>query len=594
MLLSAENLSKNYGTKQLLQDATLYLNERERIGIIGINGTGKSTLLKILAGVEEPDEGRITVQRNTRVAYLSQNPAMDDNNTVLEQVFAGFAPEFREVNEYEVKTMLSRLGINNFEAKIGTLSGGQKKRAALAATLIQPADILILDEPTNHLDSDMVMWLEDKLRRFAGGMIMVTHDRYFLERVVTKITELSRAKLYSYEANYSKYLELKAERYEMAEASERKRQAILRKEKEWIMRGARARGTKSKDRIERYYALKDMDAPETDESVQLVTVSSRLGKKLIEIDGVSKSFGDKCVLDNFSYNIKRHDRIGIVGKNGAGKSTLLNLITGRLQPDSGIIDIGTTVKIGYFSQEGKELDPNQRVYDYIRETAAEVHTAEGTFSASQMLERFLFNSDLQYSPIGKLSGGERRRLFLLNILVSAPNILLLDEPTNDLDIETLTILEDYLDSFAGAVIAVSHDRYFLDRIADSIFDVRGGGAVDIYSGNFSDYLEKRPAEIEEKRAPVEKKAAEPRQPKPQKLKFSFKEQREYETIDADLAALEEEKADCEKAINSAGGDYVLLMELNEKLEDITKRLDEKTERWMYLTELAEKIEAQGK
>ncbi|MBR6522118.1 MAG: ABC-F family ATP-binding cassette domain-containing protein, partial [Oscillospiraceae bacterium] len=349
-----------------------------------------------------------------------------------------------------------------------------------------------------------------------------------------------------------------------------------------------------KDRIERYYALKDMDAPETDESVQLVTVSSRLGKKLIEIDGISKSFGDNCVLDNFSYNIKRHDRIGIVGKNGAGKSTLLNLITGRIEPDSGIIDIGTTVKIGYFSQEGKELDPNQRVYDYIRETAAEVHTAEGTFSASQMLERFLFTSDLQYSPIGKLSGGERRRLFLLNILVSAPNILLLDEPTNDLDIETLTILEDYLDSFAGAVIAVSHDRYFLDRIADSIFDVRGGGVVDIYSGNFSDYLEKRPPEIEEKRIPVEKKTAEPRQPKPQKLKFSFKEQREYETIDADIAALEEEKADCENKINSAGGDYVLLMELNEKLEDINKRLDEKTERWMYLTELAEKIEAQGK
>lgn len=594
MLLSAENLSKNYGTKQLLRDATLYLNERERIGIIGINGTGKSTLLKILAGVEESDEGRITVQRNARVAYLSQNPVMDDNNTVLEQVFAGFSPEFREVNEYEVKAMLSRLGINDFEAKIGTLSGGQKKRAALAATLIQPADILILDEPTNHLDSDMVMWLEDKLRRFAGGMIMVTHDRYFLERVVTKIVELSRAKLYSYEANYSKYLELKAERYEMAEASERKRQAILRREKEWIMRGARARGTKSKDRIERYYALKDMDAPETDESVQLVTVSSRLGKKLIEIDSVSKSFGDNCVLDNFSYNIKRHDRIGIVGKNGAGKSTLLNLIAGRMEPDSGVIDVGTTVKIGYFSQEGKELDPNQRVYDYIRETAAEVRTEEGTFSASQMLERFLFSSDLQYSPIGKLSGGERRRLFLLNILVSAPNILLLDEPTNDLDIETLTILEDYLDSFSGAVIAVSHDRYFLDKIADSIFDVRGGGVVDIYSGNFSDYLEKRPPEVEEKRAPAEKKNTEPRQPKPQKLKFSFKEQREYETIDADLAALEEEKANCEKEINAAGGDYVLLMELNEKLEDITKRLDEKTERWLYLTELAEKIEAQGK
>lgn len=593
MLLSAENISKNYGTKQLLQDATLYLNERERIGIIGINGTGKSTLLKILAGVEEADEGRITVQRNARVAYLPQNPVMDDNRTVLEQVFSGFSPEFREVNEYEVKAMLSRLGINDFEAKIGTLSGGQKKRAALAATLIQPADVLILDEPTNHLDSEMVMWLEDKLRRFSGGMIMVTHDRYFLERVVTKITELSRGKLYSYEANYSKYLELKAERYEMAEASERKRQAILRREKEWIMRGARARGTKSKERIERYNALKDMEAPETDDSVQLVTMSSRLGKKLIEIDNVSKRFGENTVLDGFSYNVKRSDRIGIVGKNGAGKSTLLNLIAGHIEPDSGVIDVGATVKIGYFSQEGKELDPNMRVYDYIRETAAEVKTEEGTFSASQMLERFLFNSDLQYSPIGKLSGGERRRLFLLNILVSAPNILLLDEPTNDLDIETLTILEDYLNSFSGAVIAVSHDRYFLDKIAESIFDVRGGGEVDIYSGNFSDYLEKRPPEVEERAAPV-KKPAEPSQPKPKKLKFSFKEQREYETIDADIATLEEEKARCEKDIAASGSDYVRLMELNEKLAEISRRLDEKTERWLYLTELAEQIEAQGR
>ncbi|MDD6189880.1 MAG: ABC-F family ATP-binding cassette domain-containing protein [Clostridiales bacterium] len=593
MLLSAENISKNYGTKQLLQDATLYLNERERIGIIGINGTGKSTLLKILAGVEEADEGRITVQRNARVAYLPQNPVMDDNRTVLEQVFSGFSPEFREVNEYEVKAMLSRLGINDFEAKIGTLSGGQKKRAALAATLIQPADVLILDEPTNHLDSEMVMWLEDKLRRFSGGMIMVTHDRYFLERVVTKITELSRGKLYSYEANYSKYLELKAERYEMAEASERKRQAILRREKEWIMRGARARGTKSKERIERYNALKDMEAPETDDSVQLVTMSSRLGKKLIEIDNVSKRFGENTVLDGFSYNVKRSDRIGIVGKNGAGKSTLLNLIAGRIEPDSGVIDVGATVKIGYFSQEGKELDPDMRVYDYIRETAAEVKTEEGTFSASQMLERFLFNSDLQYSPIGKLSGGERRRLFLLNILVSAPNILLLDEPTNDLDIETLTILEDYLNSFSGAVIAVSHDRYFLDKIAESIFDVRGGGEVDIYSGNFSDYLEKRPPEVEERTAPV-KKLAEPSQPKSRKLKFSFKEQREYETIDADLAALEEEKARCEMDIAASGSDYVRLMELNDKLADIGRRLDEKTERWLYLTELAEQIESQGK
>ena len=594
MLLSAENISKNYGTKQLLDGASLYLNERERIGIIGINGTGKSTLLKILAGVEEPDAGSVIFERNARLTYLPQNPAMDDEKTVLEQIFSGFSDEFRAINEYEVRAMLGRLGISDCSARVGTLSGGQKKRAALAAALIQPSDILILDEPTNHLDSEMVIWLEERLRAFNGGLIMVTHDRYFLERVVTKITELSRGKLYSYEANFSKYLELRAERFEMAEASERKRQATLRREREWIMRGARARGTKSRERIERYNALLEQEAPERDGGVQLATVSSRLGKKLVEIDGVSKYYGERCVIRSFSYNLKRSDRIGVVGRNGAGKSTLLGIISGSIVPDSGTVDVGSTVRIGYFSQENRELDQSLRVYDYICQTASEVKTEEGTFSASQMLERFLFTPELQYSQIAKLSGGEKRRLCLLNILISAPNVLLLDEPTNDLDIETLAILEEYLESFSGAVIAVSHDRYFLDKMAESIFDVRGDGEIDVYSGNFSDYFEKCPQTVEKREKPEREKKEIKTAEKPKKLRFSFKEQREYETIDADLAALEEEKSSCEGELEAAGSDYVRLMELDERLEDIKKRLDEKTERWLYLTELAEKIEQQGK
>lgn len=596
MLLSAEHISKNYGTKELLQDTTIYLNERQRIGIIGINGTGKSTLLKILAGLEQPDEGTITLQRNTRLAFLSQNPEMNDEFTVLEQVFSEFSPEFREINEYEVNTMLTHLGVLDSNAKIGTLSGGQRKRVALAATLIHPADVLILDEPTNHLDSEMVMWLEEKLRSFSGGIIMVTHDRYFLERVVTNITELTRGKLYSYEANYSKYLELRSQRCDMAEASERKRQAILRREYEWISRGARARSTKAKGRIDRYNALLEQQAPETDSNVQMVTMSSRLGKKLIELDNISKSFDGKCAIKDFSYNIKRDDRIGIVGKNGAGKSTLLNIIDGKLLPDAGSVDIGSTVKIGYFTQEGRELDPNQRVYDFISEIAGEVKTAEGTFSAAQMLERFLFSSALQYSPIGKLSGGERRRLYLLSILIAAPNILLLDEPTNDLDIDTLTILEEYLEGFSGAVIAVSHDRYFLDKIANSIFEVGEGGNVSCYNGNFSDYLDKRPAaETEKAEAKSDLKfTADKVSTKPKKLKLSFNEQREFDTIDDDIAHLEATIAQCKKESELAASNYVRLIELGERLEELNSELEKKTERWVYLNELVEQISAQGK
>ena len=597
MLLSAEHLYKSYDTKKLLEDATLYLCEKDRIGIIGINGTGKSTLLKILAGLESPDDGTVTVQRNAQLTFLPQNPVMNDDLTVLEQIFAEFTPQFREINEYEVKSMLTKLGIADHDAKIGTLSGGQRKRVALAGALIHPSDILILDEPTNHLDSDMVIWLEQRLSRFSGGLIMVTHDRYFLERVVNRITELSHGKLYTYEAKYSTFLELKAQREDYAEASERKRQAILRNEYQWIMRGARARSTKSRDRIERYNALKEQSAPVTDDTIAMATMSSRLGKKLIELKDISKTFDETRVLDHFSYNIQRDDRIGIVGKNGAGKSTLLNIIAGQLKPDEGTVEVGSTVKIGYFTQEGRELDTQMRVHDFISEIASEVKTEEGTFSASQMLERFLFTPDMQYSSIGKLSGGERRRLYLLSILIAAPNILLLDEPTNDLDIETLTIFEDYLESFPGAVITVSHDRYFLDKIASSIFEVSYGGKITAYSGNYSDYSEKRPVQQEsnEKKESTQAEQTTDKNEawkKQKKLKFSFNEQREFDTIDDEISAIETKISECSKEIEKASSDYIKLMELSSQMEVLKAELEAKTERWLYLNELAEQINAQ--
>ena len=590
MLLSAEHLSINYGTRQLLQDVNFYLNEGDKTGVIGINGTGKSTFLKVLAGVVEPDAGRISCNPNVQISYLSQNPAMEDSATVLEQVFLHFPAEFRQLNEYEAKSMLTRLGLTDFDQKVGTLSGGQRKRVALVAALVHPADILVLDEPTNHLDSEMVAWLEDWLRRFKGGLVMVTHDRYFLERVVNHITELSRGSLYHYEANYSKYLELKAQRAEMAQAGERKRQSILRVEREWIMRGCQARRTKSKDRIERYENLLNQDAPEADETVQMAAASSRLGKKIIELHGISKSFGEHTVIENFSYNLLRDDRIGIVGRNGAGKSTLLHMVAGELEPDSGHVEMGTTVKIGHFSQEGRELDLNQRVYDFIHNVADEVKTSEGTFSANQMMERFLFPSDLQSVPIGRLSGGERRRLYLLSVLMEAPNVLLLDEPTNDLDVMTLSILEDYLQDFPGPILTVSHDRFFLDKLADTILEVRGDGQVIQYTGNWSDWAAKR--REEEAPVKVEKPKAVVERPREKKLRFSYKEEREFAVIDQEIAQLEERLAACQGKQNECGSDYIKLQELQAQQEELERRLEEKTERWFYLNELKEKIDAQ--
>ena len=592
MLLSAEHLSINFGSRQLLDDVNFYLNEGDKVGVIGINGTGKSTFLKVLSGVTEPDGGTISRNPNVQVSLLPQNPAMEESATVLEQVFLHFPAEFRELNEYEAKAMLNRLGITDFAQKVGTLSGGQRKRVALAAALIHPADVLILDEPTNHLDSEMVAWLEDWLRRFKGGLVMVTHDRYFLERVVNHITELSRGKLYHYEANYSKYLELREQRAEMVEASERKRQSILRVEREWIMRGCKARTTKSKERIQRYEALLNQEAPETDEAVQMAAASSRLGKKIIELRDVSKAFDGRPIVSRFSYNLLRGDRIGIVGRNGAGKSTLLHLMAGELAPDSGTVEVGATVKIGHFSQEGRELDLNQRVYDFIHDIADEVRTDEGTFSANQMMERFLFPGDLQSVPIGRLSGGERRRLYLLSVLMEAPNVLLLDEPTNDLDVTTLSILEDYLLGFHGPILAVSHDRFFLDKLAESIFEVRGDGEIHRFTGNWTDWQAKRRAEeAPSPKAEKPKPAAE--RPRERKLKFTFKEQREFETIDADLAELEAQITACQTEQESCGSDYVKLQELQARQAELEAALEEKTERWVYLNELKEQIDAQN-
>ena len=589
MLLSAEHISINFGSRQLLEDVNFYLNEGDKTGIIGINGTGKSTFLKVLAGAIEADEGRISRNPNVQVSYLPQNPVMDDNATVLEQMFLHFPAEFRKLNEYEAKSMLNKLGITDHSQKVGTLSGGQRKRVALATALSHPADVLMLDEPTNHLDAEMTAWLEDWLRRFKGGLVMVTHDRYFLERVVNHITELSRGKLYHYEANYSKYLELKEQRAEMAEASERKRQSILRVEREWIMRGCKARTTKSKERIQRYEALLNQDAPETDDTVQMAAASSRLGKKIIELKDVSKSFDGRPIVNHFSYNLLRNDRIGIVGRNGAGKSTLLHLVAGELAPDSGTVDIGTTVKIGHFSQEGRELDLNQRVYDFIHDIADEVRTDEGTFTANQMMERFMFPGNLQSVPIGRLSGGERRRLYLLSVLMEAPNVLLLDEPTNDLDVMTLSILEDYLQGFPGPILVVSHDRFFLDKLAESVFEVRDGEILR-YTGNWSDWQRKR--REEETPAKAEKpKAAE--RPRERKRKFTVKEQMEFDAIDDDLAALESEIAECQEAQGRCGSDYVKLQELQTRQEELEAKLEEKTERWVYLNELKEKIDAQS-
>ena len=590
MLLQAENLSINFGDRQLLDNVNFYLDDGDKVGVIGINGTGKSTFLKVLAGVTEADGGKIVRNPNVQISYLSQNDPMSDDDTILEHIFRSFPEDFRLINEYEAKTMLTKLGIIEYDRTIGTLSGGQRKIVSLVAALIHPADILILDEPTNHLDSEMVAWLEEWLRSFRGGLIMVTHDRYFLERVCNHITELSRGKLYHYEANYSKYLELKAQRAEMAEASERKRQSILRVEREWIMRGCKARTTKSKERIQRYEELLNRDAPETDDTIKITAATSRLGRKIIELDHIGKKYDDRTIISDFSYNLLRTDRIGIVGRNGAGKSTLLHMIAGLLSPDSGTVDMGSTVKIGLFSQHGRELDLNQRVYDFIHEIASEVRSSEGVLTAKQMMERFMFPSELQRQPIGKLSGGERRRLYLLSVLMAAPNVLLLDEPTNDLDVMTLSILEDYLDDFQGPIIMVSHDRFFLDKLAENIFEVRGNGEVVQYTGNWTDWASKRESEL----TPVKQEKPKPVQnrPKEKKLKFTFKEEREFQTIDEDIAALEDAIAENAKQQSIHCTDYVKLQELHDEQAELEAKLEEKTERWFYLNDLKERIDAQ--
>jgi len=596
MRISAENINKNFGDRQVLDDVTIHITHESRIGLIGVNGTGKSTLLKILAGAEEPDSGSVTVFPGVQVSYLPQTPDMTPGTSVLDQVLANCPADFRDAHEYEAKTMLTRLGVGEFERDVATLSGGQRKRVALAAAFIRPADVLILDEPTNHLDTDMIDWLEGQLRRYSGAIIMVTHDRYFLDRVVNTIAEVSFGKLYLYEANYSRYLELRAQRIESAQASERKRQSILRREYQWITRGAQARTTKSQERIHRYEALLEQDAPQLDSSVEISAGASRLGRKTLEFSHISKSYSGRRVISDFSYTVLRDDRIGVVGRNGAGKSTLLNLISGLIEPDSGEKDVGATVRVGFFRQENEALDPRDKVIEYINNISPSLHTREGVVTASQMLEKFLFPSHVHYNEIGKLSGGERRRLYLLGILMSAPNVLLLDEPTNDLDIETLAILEEYLLTFPGAVIAVSHDRYFLDKIAHSIFEVRRSGEVRVYTGSFADYVQKREPDPdpEEQASQAKPAPVKPAAPRPQKLKFSFKEQREFETIDDDIAALEDAIAQCEKDIAANASDYVKLQELSGKKEQLEAQLDEKTERWIYLNDLAERIAAQSK
>jgi len=590
MLLTGEQLSMNYGTKQLFDNITLHINIGDKIGIIGINGTGKSSLLRVLAGIIEADSGVVLRDPNIQVSFLSQNPKLTDENTVLEQVFASFPKEFRELKEYEAKTMLQKLAITDLDQTVATLSGGQKKRVALAAALLHPADVLILDEPTNHLDADMVCWLEHWLRQFRGGILMVTHDRYFLERVVTQIAELSNAKLRTYEANYSKYLSMKVEQEDMDAATQRKQQALLRREHQWIMRGCRARSTKSRDRIERYHDLASQAADGPDVAVQIGAAASRLGRQIVSLENVSKSYGERAVIKNFSYPLTRADRIGIVGHNGAGKSTLLSMIAGILPPDSGAVEIGQTIRMGFFTQEGRELDPAQRVFEFIANIASEIKTDDGTFSASQMLERFLFTPEMQYTTIGRLSGGEQRRLYLLSILMAAPNILLLDEPTNDLDITTLSILEDYLEGSPGPVLSVSHDRYFLDRLAEQIWEVGDAGQIVRYMGNYTDYMEKRvPAEQEIKaKSPM----AKPSAAKPMRLKFTFKEQRDFDAIDEEIAALETRISKCDSDTQTHGADYEKVTALMEKKEQLEVDLLEKMERWVYLSDLAEKIENQ--
>ena len=638
-LITLENISKSYSEKILANNVSLGINEGEKIGLIGVNGTGKSSFLKIVAGVEEPDEGTVTKGNRVRIEYLAQTPDYDDNATVLEQVFKGNSEEMRILREYEellekidkgevngddserliklqgkidalnlwdmeseAKNVLTKLGITNFEEKVGNLSGGQKKRIMLAAALITPCELLILDEPTNHLDNETISWLEEYLNSRKGALLMITHDRYFLDRVTNRILELDRGRLFSYDGNYSVFLEKKMERIAIEKASEEKRQNLMRKELAWVRRGAKARTTKQKARLQRFDELVNQEGFIENENIEISVMGTRLGKKIIEIEHLNKSFGDKKIVDDFNYIVLRSDRIGIVGPNGIGKSTLMGMIEGKVAPDSGEIIKGETVKIACFSQEDTHMHPEMRAIDYIKEAGEYLQTATGErITASQMCEKFLFNGTLQWTMIGMLSGGERRRLHLLRVLMEAPNVLLLDEPTNDLDIETLNRLEDYLDDFGGVVITVSHDRYFLDRICNKIFSYEGNGKIDIYTGNYGDYLLSKEEEAinnKEKEVAVDKNKKEPsvdkNKNKGKVLKFSFKEQREFETIDEEIMTLEEKIEELDSLMAKHASEYGRLQELMEEKAKVEEELAFKYERWEYLNELAAQIEENKK
>ena len=635
-IITLENISKTYSEKVLLQDVSLGINEGDKIGLIGINGAGKSTFLKIVGGKEEFFDGTITKGKNVRIEFLDQDPNFHNDVTVIEQIFKGNTKEMQILREYEdllnkiessqnedfdklnnrlikiqeeidalnlweleseAKTILTKLGIRNFNEKVGNLSGGQKKRIALACALITPCDLLVLDEPTNHLDSDSIEWLEEFLNNRKGALLMITHDRYFLDRVTNRIIELDRGSLYSYPGNYTSFLEKKMERLETETLQEEKRKALIRNELKWVRRGAKARTTKQKARLQRFDELVSTETIKRQEEIELSFVGTRLGKKIVELSNIDKSFNDKNIIKNFSYIFLRSDRIGIVGHNGAGKTTLVNILRGKLKADDGEIEIGDTVKIGCFAQDNTNMDPKMRVIDYVKEGGEYIPVEDGTkITASTMCERFLFDGNMQYTPIEKLSGGERRRLHLLRVLMESPNFLILDEPTNDLDIETLKILEDFLDKFIGVVVVVSHDRYFLDRICNKIFSYEGDGCIKGYNGNYSDFLiakeiegvGKSISESEIKEKNKNKGAKE--KSRENKPKFTFKEQKEFETIDDDISKLEEKIQNLEDEMAVNASSYGKLNELMKEKEEAQAMLDEKYERWEYLNEIAEAIE----
>ena len=607
-IINIEHISKIFGGKVIFDDVSCGISEGEKIGVIGINGTGKTTLLRVLAGLEQPDEGQVITQNGIRIAYLQQNPAFPEEKTVLSYVTDGMW-DMDWTLQSEAKSMLNQLGIVDHEQPLAELSGGQRRKAALVRTLVQDFDVLLLDEPTNHLDNEMLTWLEDYLNRYKGTVIMVTHDRYFLDRVSNRILELDHGKIYSYEANYSKFLELKVQREEMALATERKRQSVLRMELEWAKRGCRARSTKQRARLERLEALKAGKAPVSDATLEIEATAARMGRKTVELHHISKRYGEKVLIDDFDYIVLKNQRLGIIGPNGCGKSTLIKIIAGLIEPDSGSVEIGETIQLGYFAQEVPDMNTEQRVIDYIKDVAEYLPTKDGKISASQMLERFLFTPEMQYEPVSKLSGGEKKRLYLLKVIFTGANVYLFDELSNDIDIQTLTILEDFLNSFPGIVITVSHDRYFLDNVVDRIFEFDGNGHLQQYEGGYTDYLETKQKRTSQETSESgnalfgksgkgkseegsSKSSRDWKQNRKTKLKFSYKEQKEFETIDDDIAQLEDGIAALEAEILANATNPGKLNELMKEKEKAEHALEEKMNRWVYLNDLAEKIESQ--